>query len=96
MKPLTANRGLPFALRWPNLDLKVSNIRIRVDRRLYLVHLDAHFEKREKRNVSFSSVGRLYVGAIFAIIVFLSFVVSIDHEVRNEHRANHPLVVKTL
>ena len=22
--PLTANRGLPFAVRWPNLDLKVS------------------------------------------------------------------------
>lgn len=26
MKPLTANRGLAFAVRWPNLDLKVSNI----------------------------------------------------------------------
>ena len=25
VKPLTANRGLPFAVRWPNLDLKVSN-----------------------------------------------------------------------
>ena len=25
MKPLTANRGLPFAVRLPNLDLKVSN-----------------------------------------------------------------------
>ena len=24
VKPLTANRGLPFAVRWPNLDLKVS------------------------------------------------------------------------
>ena len=24
MKPLTANRGLAFAVRWPNLDLKVS------------------------------------------------------------------------
>ena len=24
MKPLTANRGLPFAVRWPNLDLNVS------------------------------------------------------------------------
>ena len=22
--PLTTNRGLPFAVRWPNLDLKVS------------------------------------------------------------------------
>ena len=26
MKPLTANRGLAFAVRWPNLDLKVSNV----------------------------------------------------------------------
>ena len=26
VKPLTANRGLPFAVRWPNFDLKVSNI----------------------------------------------------------------------
>ena len=26
MKPLTANRGLPFPVRWPNLDLKVSII----------------------------------------------------------------------
>ena len=25
MRPLTANRGFPFAVRWPNLDLKVSN-----------------------------------------------------------------------
>ena len=25
VKPLAANRGLPFAVRWPNLDLKVSN-----------------------------------------------------------------------
>ena len=25
VKPLTANRGLPFAERWPNLDLKASN-----------------------------------------------------------------------
>ena len=24
VKPLTANRGLPFAVRWPNLDLRVS------------------------------------------------------------------------
>ena len=24
VKPLTANCGLPFAVRWPNLDLKVS------------------------------------------------------------------------
>ena len=24
VKPLTANRGLPFAVRWPNLDLKIS------------------------------------------------------------------------
>ena len=25
VKPLTANRGFPFAVRWPNLDLKVYN-----------------------------------------------------------------------
>ena len=25
VKLLAANRGLPFAVRWPNLDLKVSN-----------------------------------------------------------------------
>ena len=24
VKPLTANRSLPFAVKWPNLDLKVS------------------------------------------------------------------------
>ena len=27
VKLLTANRGLPFVVRWPNLDLKASNIR---------------------------------------------------------------------
>ena len=27
VKPLTANRGLPFAVRWPNLDLVRSLIR---------------------------------------------------------------------
>ena len=26
VKPPIANRGLAFAVRWPNLDLKVSNI----------------------------------------------------------------------
>ena len=30
VKPLTANRGLQFAVGWPNLDLKVSNEKIRL------------------------------------------------------------------
>ena len=29
MKPLTENRGLPFAVRWANLDFKVSIIAIK-------------------------------------------------------------------
>ena len=28
MKPLTANHGLPFVVRSPNLDLKVSNVAV--------------------------------------------------------------------
>ena len=40
VKPLTANRGLQFAVGWPNLDLKVSTI--------YIAPLIA--KERAKRN----------------------------------------------